>query len=212
MEHWLPNHTAISITCIPGSPMPGSPRYATVNAILLGLTVRQIAEVKQRLEEAMGTAFSPFTLLKIFLELEKRTRFKMVDIEARTLAEMARPRQPRIGRRSAPDEETGENGRRTLVDLHMDVYRLRGALVSWRGQLEGLLRYLGDFTSPEDVRDIDPHEYVARLIVEYDLKIGICDRVLQGANLGFQMVSEAQVHFDMRSACLSLEKPKKTWG
>lgn len=181
--------------------------------MILGYDTADTRELIGRLSGCKKSSFSPFTLIKAFLYVERKRRFREVNDKITAFQAILQNygRLP-VGQdrsvkadhhRMMPGRDAGsrknlknESMRRTmrnpedpktLIRLYLDVCTLKNALSAWRAQLEDFKTHAGaDFDDTN--ADIDPVEYMQRLIDEYKVKINKCDLVLQGASLAFQMV------------------------
>ncbi|KAI1499332.1 hypothetical protein F5X99DRAFT_289906 [Biscogniauxia marginata] len=182
-QHNMTGHMALTITYFK--------EQRETHAILLGCSQEDTQIVRRKLKEARETAFSPFTLIKAFLDLEMRRRFLAVD---KTVSSALRePWQP-PGRQgmSAEDEREHEDKDKGYImpsiETHIGAGQLKVALKAWKIQLVKLGRYASeDFAEGIHADDMDPHEYLHQLIYEYDIKIAHCERALQLTSLTFQM-------------------------
>jgi hypothetical protein len=200
--------------------------------MLLGCSREDTHEVHSRLEYFPNTIWSPFTIIKAFLELERERRFDDVDDKVCAFEEIiynygqqpgketrSRPRRlldrasraMRGKRGSAATHKVKTGGKaedpKELISLYLEVCHLKNALMAWRAQLSGFAKLARvDFRPPAGEQDdIDAEEYLQRMGEEYDIKINKCEMVLQGASLTFQMVRMVPTcHFVQTSTSLSL--------
>ncbi|KAH0443077.1 hypothetical protein CcaCcLH18_01190 [Colletotrichum camelliae] len=179
----------------------------TTNAMILGYDHEDEAELNERLSYCKDAIFSPFTLIKAFLCVEKSRRWKEVNRKIaefqsilqnygripidyeRSVASDAEGRVPRrasAGTRSRKDANSADP--KNLIGLYIEVCTLKNSLAAWASQLKFFSENIEDdeFGSAS-LSDISPREYLRCLMEEYSLKINKCDLVLQGASLAFQM-------------------------
>ncbi|KAI1632012.1 hypothetical protein F4809DRAFT_629748 [Biscogniauxia mediterranea] len=176
-QHNMEGDMALTITYFKGT----TPGHSRTHAMLLGCSERDTDAICGKLGAARATAFSPFTLIKAFLELEMGRRFRVVD---KTVSEALRAAEQLPAAGYYPPK--------SLVEAYTDAFMLRTALEAWRAQLAKLARYAAeDFAaaaaagSSIHADDVDPAEYLEQLMCEYDIKIAHCER----ASLTFQVVS-----------------------
>lgn len=227
IEHTLSHHTALAVTHIPGGPVrpqgqgtdaargPARPRGAKTYAMLLGCSPADEAEMADRLRLQSRTIVSPFTIIKLFLELERDRRFDIVDRKIRSfetiIENYGREQQQQQQRcdvwalRSTGDLED----LRRMIGLYLEVCHLKNGLAAWRAQLDAFVKFAGDFGTrphaPEEDEgngDVDPAEYLHALVEEYDIKFNKCDMVLQGATLMFQLETAHISRLDAKLARL----------
>ena len=160
--------------------------------MFLGCTPDDRTLIASKLGDAKQSIFSPFTVIKVFLELERWRRFLEVD-EKVTLFQNTVQNYGHL-----PLEADGDEGSyianaqdpKNLIGLYLRVCHLKNGLVAWRAQLARLAEFADEFKAMVvSDSEIDPQDYLQRLIDEYDMKINKCDLVLQGTSLTFQMVS-----------------------
>lgn len=172
----------------PGQILSGS----KTSAIILGYDDSDIEKLLVPLEGCKNSIFCPFTLIKAFLHVERQRRFKEVNHKIAMFQSILQ----NYGRLPVGEEDSGQTSKggnsqdpKDLIGMYISVCTLKNQLTAWRTQIVGLKGFVGDFEGPvgEQV-DIDPAEYLQRLVDEYELKIDKCDMVLQGASLAFQMV------------------------
>ncbi|GKT78207.1 protein kinase [Colletotrichum tofieldiae] len=182
-------------------------------------------ELKSRLKKCKQSITSPFTIIKAFLYVEKKRRFREVNDKITAFQYILQNygRVP-IGNESALDNSSSSeeydgsrghprhvvekglrkyregksrnsylrasaNDPKNLIRLYLDVCTLKNALTAWNSQIRAFRDEVehDEFGAASQI-DIDPREYLRRLMDEYDVKIDKCDLVLQGASLAFQMV------------------------
>jgi len=120
---------------------------------------------------------SPFTLIKAFLKIERDLRFEELDDKISNFVNILK----NYG------SEDSEATPKSMIDLYLEMGTLKLRLMTWSAQIADLKTHVDDFA--EVKTDIDPDEYLRRLVQEYEVKINKCEIVLQGASLAFQMVS-----------------------
>ncbi|KAI5918599.1 hypothetical protein F4810DRAFT_691313 [Camillea tinctor] len=181
-QHNMEGDMALTITYFKGTtPNNATTTTAKTHAMLLGCSDKDTQFVCDKLSEARATAFSPFTLIKAFLELEMGRRFRAVD---KTVSEALRAAEGEQGMSKSGSYPNSS------VEAYTDTFMLKTALEAWKAQLVKLVRYSAkDFVGEGSVHadDVDPREYLEQLIYEYDIKIAHCERVLQVTSLTFQM-------------------------
>ncbi|KZL81695.1 hypothetical protein CI238_08566 [Colletotrichum incanum] len=225
LEHTLTHQTAMTVTHLPGRSDSATSIPDKTHAIILGYDDEDVKELKSRLKKCKQAIISPFTLIKAFLYVEKKRRFREVnnkitafqgilqnygrvpigneaaldnsssgedyddsDGNAMNVVEKGR-RKYRKGKLRNSYLRAGANDPKNLIRLYLDVCTLKNALTAWNSQLRAFRDEVehGEFGAASQI-DIDPREYLRRLMDEYDVKIDKCDLVLQGASLAFQMV------------------------
>lgn len=183
-----------------GAPSPRNTLNSETYALILGYKDDDIEELKKCIQSCKETIFNPFTLIKGFLRVERGHRFKEVDRKIVHFQNILQNygRLP-FGADSSkqPQELDGnKDDPKNLIGLYLEVYVLKIRLMAWTSQITGLKKYSSEFTSfTPSQHDIDPEEYLQRLVDEYEVKINKCEMVLQGASLAFQMVHEGQAYF-----------------
>lgn len=167
---------------------------------MLGCSPSDIVTTHTKLSSARDSITSPFTLIKIFLELEKKHRFDEVDAKITRFQDTIQNygRLPIGAGPPGGADASGNTGAnvnsqdpKNLIGLYLDVCHLKNGLAAWRAQLEELKCHVAeDFVDAGEGAeiDIDPDEYLRRLVKMYDIKVNKCDMVLQGTSLTFQMV------------------------
>lgn len=205
VEHTLKHQTAMTITHFPKSPpspnkstetLPSSqpseiPNSATY-ALILGYQDADITSLRSCLEKCKESIFNPFTLIKAFLSVERGHRFTEVNCKIVQFQNILQNygHLP-LGAEAAGQvqDEGSEQDPKNLIGLYLDICTLKNRLMAWNMQIVGFKKFASDFISFTTGRpDIDPEEYLQRMVDEYDIKINKCDMVLQGASLAFQMV------------------------
>jgi hypothetical protein len=180
VQHTLTAHTAISITHIPGEgPERGPKTYVT----MLGCSAYDCNEVYESFKALHQSVFSPFTAIKVFLELERERRFAEVDTKTQDFERVIENYNTEIVPKS------GGPRPRDMIDLYLETTHVKNGLVAWKTQLASFKRLAEEFRATEgEIEDIDPGEYLQSLVDEYDSRINKCEMVLQGSSLTFQMV------------------------
>jgi Mg2+ and Co2+ transporter CorA len=196
VEHTMSHHTALTVTHIPGK--EGSKVYA----VMLGCSTAEMDTAERKLASSRNSAGSPFTLIKIFLELEKKHRFNEVDAKITHFQDTVQnyERLP-IGTGSLDPAGRSRNAQdpKNLIGLYLDVCHVKNSLVAWRAQIDDFREYAADFPNEAD---IESAEYLHRLASLYDHKINKCDLVLQGTSLTFQMETAHLARLDSQLARL----------
>jgi len=160
---------------------------------MLGFELDDMDEVSQslksyeRLHPSGDHLFSPFTLVKIFLELEKRKRF---DAVAENVANINNAVEGSQWQASA---NTNYIDSHHLVQLYLKVSFVKLGLAMWKDQLLGMKEHIPEFRSTISPREIDPGDYLSRLIDEYGAAIEKCNAVLLTTSLTFQRVSVSRL-------------------
>ncbi|GJC79025.1 hypothetical protein ColLi_01863 [Colletotrichum liriopes] len=215
----------MTVTHLPGRSDSATSIPDNTHAIILGYDDEDVEELKSRLKKCKQSIISPFTIIKAFLYVEKKRRFREVNDKITAFQYILQNygRVP-IGNESALDnsssseEYDGSRGHprdvvekglrkhregksrnsyfrasasdpKNLIRLYLDVCTLKNALTAWNSQIRAFRDEVehDEFGAASQI-DIDPREYLRRLMDEYDVKIDKCDLVLQGASLAFQMV------------------------
>lgn len=170
-------------------------------AYYLGCSKEYADSIYSELEASRASAFSPFTLLKRFLEKERHNRLNEVD---RALSDFETIIE-NFGFEATGDGENSSEEPKNMIRLYLRVCHLKNGLVAWKTQLEKMLKSCDKFRQmPGGSVDIDSEVYIQRLIEDYDIRINNCGTVMEGASLTFQMVrgsfrGAAWLH------CLSME-------
>lgn len=196
LDYGLEYQSAMTITYFPKPAInahqisPGS----RTNAIIFGYEDTDIDDLVLPLQNCKESIFSPFTLIKAFLHVERKRRFKEVNHKIYQFQSILQNygRLP-IGEEDRDQGNGGGNAQdpKNLIGLYIGVCTLKNQLTAWRTQIAEFKSYASDFAVPSgEQADIDPEEYLQRLVDEYDVKINKCDLVLQGASLAFQMVRD----------------------
>jgi hypothetical protein len=207
VEHTMSHHTALTVTHIPGVAGQGQgPRADQTFALMLGCSPADIATAERKLASSRTSARSPFTLIKTFLELERKHRFEEVDAKITRFQDTVQnyPRLPiGTGVHDSSSQASGGNAQdpENLIGLYLEVCHLKNNLSAWKVQVEGFVRHAGDFPAELET-DIDPREYLERLAALYAIKINKCDLVLQCTSLTFQMETAHLARLDSRLARL----------
>lgn len=187
----MEKHTAITITYFPKTKDLESKMYALV----LGLNDQEIIKAFGQLRAASGNLFSPFTLMKIFLELERNTRLKFVSDKVtllETLVDIYGGLPVTMGRATPKPGTYDHRGDDShgLLNLFLEVGYAKGGIAAWKAQLFGMKKSIKEFramSSPTS-QEIDPSDYLSRLIEDYHVQIHKCDVLLQAIPLAFQRV------------------------
>lgn len=136
--------------------------------------------IHDRLEFSGAATLHPFTLINIFLEIEKKLRFDTITtygIKMQQLVENV--------------AVSGDN--LALVRICQRVTHLRDQLDLWRGEVVGLREGVeeGEFATKEEGgrRLLDAGEYLDRLVRGYEAGGRVCGGILQTAGFAFQVVS-----------------------
>jgi hypothetical protein len=205
VEHTMPHHTALTVTHIPGTT---AGRNSKVYAVMLGCSSEDIATVEDKFSSSRHSAASPFSIIKIFLELERQHRFWEVDSKITRFSNLIH-NYGRFPLGTTNVSETSHVGYtnhaqdpENLIGLYIDVCHLKHNLEAWKVQITDFKQFVNDFP---DKADIDPAEYLQRLATLYEHKINKCDLVLQGTSLTFQMETAHLSRIDARLARLDTE-------
>jgi hypothetical protein len=184
----MKEHTALTITYFPRTDTTGSKIYA----VMLGLVENDIAEVWKKLRLEDELLFSPFTLMKIFLELEK---YKRSSIVARMVDRIEGliddyNQIPAGADEGSSNTKADSDDPHRLLHLYLEVGLLKGGLAAWRYQLLGMKEFSQEFRVIANPRlqEIDPDDYLSRLIGDYEVLIGNCEKVILAISLAFQRV------------------------
>lgn len=212
LERSLAHQTAMTLTYFPGKDqVSGTRTRDRIHGMIMGYDEVDTMELKMRLGNCKKAIFSPFTLIKAFLHVEKRRRFKEINDKIAAFQNILQNygRVP-IGNELAESRSSNEGNRLgdgaddpKKIQLYLEMCALKNALEAWNAQLRSLREDViddgggGEFGA-DTAADIDPREYLRRLVEEYDVKINRCDTVLQGGSLTFQMV--------MPSFCCKISK------
>jgi hypothetical protein len=169
-----------------------SPHGSKTNALILGYDDVDIEELILPLISCKESIFAPFTLIKAFLHVERKRRFKEVNNKIAKFQSILQNygRLP-VGEEEKDQDNSGDNAQdpKNLIGLYISVCTLKNQLTAWKTQIASFQAHASDFAVPVGEQpDIDPEEYLQRLVDEYEVKINKCDLVLQGASLAFQMV------------------------
>jgi hypothetical protein len=184
-----------------GTPLPQKSPASETYALILGYKDAEIANLEKCLQNCKESIFNPFTLMKAFLGIERGHRFKEVDRKIANFEDILQNygRLPFGADGSGQPQDGGEGSEedpKNLIGLYLEIYTLKIRLMAWSTQIAGLKKYTSDFLSLTAGRpDIDPEEYLQRMVDEYEVKINKCEMVLQGASLAFQMVRKKNPHF-----------------
>jgi hypothetical protein len=180
---------ALSITYVPGD--SSQRRGSKMFAYYIGCPREYSESIYTELENSGETAFSPFTMVKRFLEKERHNRLNEVDSalsEFETIIENFGFEAPKQKSSRGDDEKANEDPKK-MIRLYLRVCHLKNGLLAWRAQLEKMLKSCDKFRQmPGGSVDIDPEVYIQRLIEDYDIRISNCATVMEGASLTFQMV------------------------
>ncbi|KUJ21420.1 uncharacterized protein LY89DRAFT_433164 [Mollisia scopiformis] len=201
VEEKMEKHTAITITYFPKTKDLESKMYALV----LGLNDQEIIKAFGQLRAASGNLFSPFTLMKIFLELERNTRLKFVSDKVtllETLVDIYGGLPVTMGRATPKPGTYDHRGDDShgLLNLFLEVGYAKGGIAAWKAQLFGMKKSIKEFramSSPTS-QEIDPSDYLSRLIEDYHVQIHKCDVLLQAIPLAFQRDTFHQSRLDTR--------------
>jgi hypothetical protein len=189
-----PSSNTPSGGAVSGAPPPRKPLTSETHALILGYKDADIASLKRCLQNCKESIFNPFTLIKVFLGIERSHRFTEVNRKIVNFQNILQNygRLPFGSDGSGQPQDSGkgsEEDPKNLIGLYLEIYTLKIRLMAWSTQIAGLKKYTSDFLSLTTGRpDIDPEEYLQRMMDEYEVKINKCEMVLQGASLAFQMV------------------------
>lgn len=176
-----------------GPPSPLNASTSETYALLLGYKDTDVKKFKDCIQSCKETIFNPFTLIKGFLRIERGHRFKEVDRKIvhfqNTLQNYGRLPFGADGLKEPQKQEGNDEDPKNLIGLYLEVYALKIRLTAWTSQIMGLKKFGSEFSSfTTSHLEIDPGEYLQRMVDEYEVKINKCEMVLQGASLAFQMV------------------------
>lgn len=172
---------ALSITYLPAD--PGQKRGSKTFALFLGCPAEQAERTLKELRSSPKAVFSPFTLIKVFLEKERANRLNEVDNGLVTLQN--------VTERFVSMDRDGNypQSPKEMIKLYNSLYHLKNGLVAWKAQVERMLPSCDEFRSmPGGDVDIDPKVYLQRLIDDYDTRIHDCEALLEGGSFAFQIV------------------------
>jgi hypothetical protein len=120
----------------------------------LGYDDDVITELKARLTSCEDSIFSPFTLIKGFLEVERKRRFKIVNDKIQKLQSILLNNGPiPIG---GEDVNPGDpenlylnvQDPKNIVRLYVEVYQLTNQLTAWKIQIARFVDHEEDFKGP----------------------------------------------------------------
>lgn len=159
---------------------------------MFGFDNLEIEDFSKRLRAAGEQLFSPFTLMKIFLELEKDKRFNIVTSNVTTIQSFIENhgRIPAGADRRSGNTKADSDDPHKLLELYLAVGHLKSGLAAWKAQLLGMKKFIREFrvmTSPGS-QEIDPNDYLSRLLDEYQAQIGKCETILLAISLAFQNI------------------------
>lgn len=184
-------------------------------AVFFGCSKADAEGIYLELKASKGSVFSPFTMIKLFLEKEARNRIREVEKAIHKLQtvisnfEFQPPQASRIEAsegRKKKKKDLKEDPKQ-MVDLYLTVGSLKNGLREWRTQLDRMLQCCDEFRlMASDENDIDPTVYIQRIIDDYDTRVFDCETVMEGASLTFQMVSFRDF-YQIRSVSAKLEAP-----
>lgn len=177
----LSNRMALSITYLPADPSQN--RGSKTFALFLGCPAENAEHAFKELESSSKTVFSPFTLMKIFLEKERANRLNEIDNSLVRLQNMTERFV------SMDSDDTYPHSPKQMIKLYHNIYHLKNGLVAWKTQVERMLLSCDEFRSmPGGEVDIDPEVYLQRLIDDYETRIHDCEALLEGGSFAFQIV------------------------
>jgi hypothetical protein len=156
--------------------------------LILGCAPEESARIKHDLATSSSAIFSPFTLMKVFLESEKDRALDEVDKAVISLQDVLENFDSGSDFQQ-PDGTTGRQELKGLIGQYIAICDLRNGLLAWQSQLQRILSDSEVFAEmPDAKKDIDPKVYLQRLIDDYQVRINTCGTVIEGTSLGFQMV------------------------
>lgn len=179
-------------------PQPSSAtnaRGSKMYAVFFGCSRTDAENMYLELKTSKDSIFSPFTMIKLFLEKEAKNRIREVEKAIHDLQtvisnfefqppQASKPRDPK-GKGKDPKEDP-----KHMINLYLNVGSLKNGLREWRTQLDRMLQYCDEFRlMASDDNDIDPTVYIQRIIDDYDTRVFDCETVMEGASLTFQMVN-----------------------
>ncbi|KAM7187720.1 hypothetical protein V8F20_010857 [Naviculisporaceae sp. PSN 640] len=195
LQHGLDSHhQELVVTHVPALlPPASSARGQKTYAMVLGTSEHDRTEYKRILGfyDQAGIS-SPFTIIKLFLELERERRWDEIDRKITLFQKKffgldedknkaAKPNAPARGFHAGSDPEG-------LVKLYIDISLLKVNLTSWSVQIEGFLKTITDDHPKNTTPDFKYMQaFLSMLVCEYQSKINKCETMLQGASLAFQM-------------------------
>ncbi|KAK5653692.1 hypothetical protein OQA88_8723 [Cercophora sp. LCS_1] len=169
-----PDH-ALSITYFPTA--------KRLYALFLGYENTHVETVHQRLEFAGKATLQPFALINIFLEIEKKHHFRLVNDHNYNMLAL-------VGNLVVSSTD--------IIDIYKDVLFLRDQLEQWKAEILSFREHMGD-DFPKDMPDpldatgkkqlplLEPREYLDRLVREYDARSRVCEGILGTGGLAFQV-------------------------
>jgi len=187
VENGMFEHTALTITHFPKTNDVGSKTYA----LALGFSAKKIERIRLDLCDSGQRLFSPFTLMKIFLEVEKKERFGAVDTNVTNIRNLIAGYGKIPVGYAPPNSNTSsdKDDPHKLLWLYHEVSHLKNALAAWKAELLEMTEFVEDWAvAAQDSQEIHPNDYLSRLIRDYDARMGKCDVVLLNISLAFQKV------------------------
>jgi hypothetical protein len=158
--------------------------------LILGLDTDGIEAVRQNLFGAIEHVFSPFTLMKIFLELEKKKRFgNVADTILRFLTLIEDGKRTPVNADTKADPVDPHR----FVKLYVELSYLKEGLTAWKAQLRGMKRFIRELQAGPEVQEINPDDYLIRLINEYEVHVQRCKMALLTTSLAFQKVRDCEM-------------------
>lgn len=163
-------------------------------AVILGFKDDDTAILKKCLQDCKQSVFNPFTLIKAFLRVERRRRFREVDRNIVRFQDILQDYGSLpLGADAVSEVKNGGGGNmedpKNLIELYLGICTLKNRLMAWNTQIKRLKSHAGEFSSFTTGRsDINPEVYLECMMDEFDVKINKCDMALQGASLAFQRV------------------------
>ncbi|KUI67974.1 hypothetical protein VM1G_02931 [Cytospora mali] len=157
--------------------------------------------VLPELRASKDSIFSPFTMIKLFLEKEAKNRIREVDKAIHALQTVISNFEFQAKTSGLGASKGKEQDPKQMITLYLNVGSLKNGLVEWRSQLSRMLECCDEFRAmPSAGNDIDPVVYIQRIIDDYDTRVLDCETVMEGASLTFQMETAFQAKQDTEIA------------
>lgn len=163
-------------------------------AVFFGCSRTDADNMYLELKASKDSIFSPFTMIKLFLEKEAKNRIREVEKAIHDLQTVIsnfefQPQASKFGVSKGKKQDPKKDPKQ-MITLYLNVGSLKNGLREWRTQLERMLECCDEFRVMASANDdIDPTVYIQRIIDDYDTRVFDCETVMEGASLTFQMVS-----------------------
>ncbi|KAH8896574.1 hypothetical protein GQ53DRAFT_524817 [Thozetella sp. PMI_491] len=191
---------ALSITYFPEAlaQPPFLPRGSKMFAVFLGCSPAEATKIAKELRESPAAAVSPFTLIKIFLEMERRNRLDQVDQAVNELEAVIQNFNVSVQDTwELSTADKSDQDPKQMIKRYLRVSHLKNGLVAWKTQMERMAEWAAEFRKMPSTRaDIDPRVYIRRIIDDYDIRINDCETAMQGSSLTFEMETAHQARQD----------------